>query len=88
MKPLATFFPMLVCATLALPIPSALAQAWPTKPVRIVMPSPTAGSPDRVTRLIADKLAQRWGQAVLVENRPGATTVMPASVAAAASRAS
>jgi tripartite-type tricarboxylate transporter receptor subunit TctC len=53
-----------------------LAQAWPTKAVKIVMPSTTAGSPDRVTRLVAEKLALRWGQPVLVENRPGATTVI------------
>jgi len=50
----------------------AAAQAWPTRPVKIVMPSLTAGSPDRVTRLVADKLSQRWGQPVVVENRPGA----------------
>ena len=54
----------------------AAAQAWPVKPVKIVMPSLTAGSPDRVTRLVADKLSQRWGQPVVVENRPGATTVI------------
>lgn len=51
-------------------------QAWPNKPVRMVIPSLAGGSPDRVTRLIADKLTQRWGQPVLVENRPGATTVI------------
>lgn len=55
---------------------AAAAQAWPAKPVKIVMPSTTAGSPDRVTRLVAEKLALRWGQSVLVENRPGATTVI------------
>jgi len=52
------------------------AQAWPGKPVKIVMPSTTAGSPDRVTRLVAEKLSLRWGQPVVVENRPGATTVI------------
>jgi tripartite-type tricarboxylate transporter receptor subunit TctC len=55
---------------------SGAAQAWPTRPVKIVMPSTTAGSPDRVTRLVAEKLALRWGLPVLVENRPGATTVI------------
>jgi tripartite-type tricarboxylate transporter receptor subunit TctC len=61
------------------PSPSASqspAQAWPTKPVRMIIPSLAAGSPDRVTRLIAERLSQRWGQAVVVENRPGATTVI------------
>ena len=83
-KPFTALVPMLVCAALALETLPAFAQAWPTKPVRIVMPSPTAGSPDRVTRLIADKLAQRWGQSVLVENRPGATTVIGTEVVARA----
>jgi tripartite-type tricarboxylate transporter receptor subunit TctC len=51
-------------------------QAWPNKPVRMIIPSLAAGSPDRVTRLIAERLTQRWGQPVVVENRPGATTVI------------
>jgi tripartite-type tricarboxylate transporter receptor subunit TctC len=55
---------------------SCEAQTWPTKSVKIVMPSTTAGSPDRVTRLVAEKLSLRWGQPVLIENRPGATTVI------------
>ena len=63
-------------AALLLHAALATAQAWPVKPVKIVMPSLTAGSPDRVTRLVADKLSQRWGQPVVVENRPGATTVI------------
>jgi tripartite-type tricarboxylate transporter receptor subunit TctC len=58
---------------------NALAQtanAWPTKPVKIIMPSLPAGSPDRVTRMVAEKLAIRWGQPVTVEYKPGATTVI------------
>jgi tripartite-type tricarboxylate transporter receptor subunit TctC len=57
----------------------ALAQTvnvWPTKPVKIIMPSLPAGSPDRVTRMVAEKLAIRWGQPVTVEYKPGATTVI------------
>ena len=66
-----------VCATVFACLSlAAVAQAWPTKPVKIVMPSTTAGSPDRVTRLVAEKLSLRWGQPVVVENRPGATTVI------------
>ncbi len=67
----------LLCAgAIAFQPMSGAAQAWPVRPVKIVMPSTTAGSPDRVTRLVAEKLALRWGQPVLVENRPGATTVI------------
>ena len=49
---------------------------WPTKPVKIIMPSLPAGSPDRVTRMVAEKLSVRWGQPVVVEYKPGATTVI------------
>ncbi len=54
----------------------ANAQAWPSKPVKMITPTPPAGSPDRVTRLVASRLSQRWGQPVVVENRAGATTML------------
>ena len=66
----------LLC-TAALAIPCvAFAQAWPSKPVKIVMPSPPASSPDRYTRLLAEKLTQKWGVPVIVENKPGATAMI------------
>ena len=49
------------------------AQAWPAKPVKFVMPSPPGSSPDRVARLIAERVGTIWGQPVIVENRPGGT---------------
>jgi tripartite-type tricarboxylate transporter receptor subunit TctC len=55
----------LVGATLS----PALAQpAWPTRPVRIVTGTPAGGSPDIISRLIGDRLAERLGQAIVVEN--------------------
>jgi tripartite-type tricarboxylate transporter receptor subunit TctC len=45
---------------------------WPTKPIRMVVPNPAGGAADVLPRLIADALGQRLGQAVVVENRPGA----------------
>ncbi|MEO8203368.1 MAG: tripartite tricarboxylate transporter substrate binding protein [Betaproteobacteria bacterium] len=54
----------------------ALAQAWPTKTVKFVMPSPPASSPDRYTRYLAERLSQKWGVPVVVENKPGATAMI------------
>lgn len=46
-------------------------QAWPTRQVRIITPFPVGGGPEGVVRLVADKLSKKWGQPVVVENRPG-----------------
>src|SRR5215213_3460852 len=65
-----------VFAFLFLVAVTAAAQTWPAKPVKFVVPSPAGGGPDRVTRLVAAKLSQRWGHPVIVENRAGATTMV------------
>ena len=52
--------------------PPASAQAWPSRTVRLVLPFPAGVPPDIIGRLIADKLTAIWGQAVVVDNRPGA----------------
>ncbi len=64
--------------------PLALAQAWPGHPVRIVVPAPAGSSLDVVTRLVADKLKDRWGQPVLVDNKPGAGGMLGVDMAAKA----
>jgi tripartite-type tricarboxylate transporter receptor subunit TctC len=51
---------------------SAQAQEYPTKPIRIIVPYPAGGSADLLPRIFAEKLSAKWGQPVLVENRPGA----------------
>jgi tripartite-type tricarboxylate transporter receptor subunit TctC len=48
------------------------AQEWPAKPVRIIVPFPAGGSADLLPRAVSERLSQKWGQPVIVENRPGA----------------
>ena len=50
----------------------ASAQAWPSRPIRLVVPFPPGTSPDFIARLIADPLGHALGQSVIVDNRPGA----------------
>ena len=61
----------LFCA-LALHALTASAQDWPAKPVRLIVPFPAGGSADILPRIVGEKLAQQWGQPVVVDNRPGA----------------
>ncbi len=65
------------CLALAALLPlSAIAQTYPTKPVRLMVPFPPGGATDIVGRLVAAKMHEVWGQPVVVENKPGAGTVV------------
>jgi tripartite-type tricarboxylate transporter receptor subunit TctC len=67
----------------ALPL-TASAQAWPTKPVKIVVPTGPGSSLDLIVRAMSDKLGARWGQPVVVENKPGAGGMLGVDIAAKA----
>ena len=61
---------------------SAVAEDYPTKPVRLIEPFGAGGGPDLLARALAQKLSELWGQPVTVENIPGAgATAGPAQVA-------
>lgn len=58
-------------AALLAAVPAALAQAWPVKPLRIVIGAPPGGTADLLARLLAEGLQKEWGQPVIVEAKPG-----------------
>lgn len=69
-------------ALAALAAGHALAQAYPSKPVRYIVPFPAGGSPDLVARLLAERLGRLWNQQVIVDNRSGAGGTVGAAYAA------
>jgi tripartite-type tricarboxylate transporter receptor subunit TctC len=60
----------------------ALAQVWPDKPVKWVLSQPPGSGPDNVARILSDRLARTWGQAVVIENKPGGQNTIGAQAAA------
>ncbi|KWR76364.1 Bug family tripartite tricarboxylate transporter substrate binding protein [Cupriavidus sp. IDO] len=52
--------------------PLAQAQAYPSKPIRMVVGFPSGGAPDTLARLVSEKISPSWGQPVVVDNKPGA----------------
>lgn len=74
---------VLSTSLLALPLTST-AQSYPNKPIRLIVPDATGGSPDILGRILAQKLSESLGQQVVVENRPGAAGLLAAEMAARA----
>lgn len=68
-------FSILLCGfvtTLAIPLAAAQGQAYPNRPIRIIVAFPPGASTDIVARLVGQRLAESWRQNVVIENRPGA----------------
>ena len=64
--------------------PDADAKAFPSRPIRIIVPFPAGGPTDILSRVVAQRLTEDWGQPVVVENRPGANTAISAQQVAKA----
>jgi len=62
--------------------PFANAQNYPTRPIRWIVPIPAGATADMITRLVAQKLNEAWGQQVIVDNRPGGAFVIGSDIVA------
>ena len=72
----------LAAAALAAAAMSALAQDWPTKPIRMIVPYPPGGGTDIVARIVAEKLAPELGQPIVIDNKGGAGGSVGTEIAA------
>jgi tripartite-type tricarboxylate transporter receptor subunit TctC len=75
-------FRSFLAVALAIAASQAVAQSYPSKPVRIVVPFPPSGAADLLTRALGKRLSETWGQSVVADNRPGAGGNIGAEVTA------
>jgi tripartite-type tricarboxylate transporter receptor subunit TctC len=72
-KPLAC---LLVCGALLASLSPAAAQSWPSRPVKLMVPTGPGAATDVMARLLADGVSRTLGQAMVVENLPGASGIL------------
>ncbi|MEK6244865.1 MAG: tripartite tricarboxylate transporter substrate binding protein [Pseudomonadota bacterium] len=78
------FIVLVALATAVAGMETVFAQVFPDRPVRIIVGYPPGGGTDLVARLIQQPLSQRWGQPVVIDNRPGANAIIAAEAVARA----
>lgn len=79
-----SFGAAVLCAILSVVAGPAVAQAWPTKPIKVIVPFAAGGATDTIGRFMAERLSKEVGQAVVVENRAGANGAIGAEFVARA----
>jgi len=77
----AGFLCLALCAVPALAQPHAETQGYPSRPIRIIVANTAGSAMDNVTRIIGQRLTEAWGQQVVVDNRPGANTMIGTQLA-------
>ncbi len=76
---------ILLAATLVMAcISSAIAQSWPSKPIKVVVPYPAGGAADITARVLGQKMAESLGVAVVIDNKPGANGMIGTDIVAKA----
>ena len=85
MRPLAALFTALLAAGFSsAPARAQDAASWPNQAIRMIVPFPAGGPADIVARVVSERMAQTWGQAIVIENKPGANTAIAAAQVAKA----
>src|SRR5262244_3393485 len=80
----AALITLAILAVVALVAASRAQEAFPSKPVHLLVPFPPGGAVDIVARTLADELGKRWSANIIIENRPGAGGTIAADAAAKA----
>ena len=77
-SPVVFFLTLLAAVSASASAKAQGVEAWPDQPVRIIVPFPAGGPADIVSRFVGERLSAKWGQPVVIENKPGANTTVAA----------